>query len=115
MQQRTDSVGCACLLRDGPRQIVLPPDGKPESPQRSRRRADRAVDLDQPVVSHRHLRATAQLRHFAALVFYALTTIGLFRPRSSRPGAERPYKVVGFPVLPALYIHLPSAIAVVLL
>src|SRR5207244_9416164 len=46
---------------------------------------------------------------FAALVFYALTTIGLFRLRSSRPGAERPYKVVGYPVLPALSIILASA------
>jgi len=52
---------------------------------------------------------------FAALIFYALTTIGLFRLRSSRPDAERPYKVVGYPVLPALYIILASAIAVILL
>ena len=52
---------------------------------------------------------------FAALVFYALTTIGLFRLRSSRPDAERPYKVVAYPVLPALYIILASAIAVILL
>jgi len=52
---------------------------------------------------------------FAALVFYALTTIGLFRLRSLRPDAERPYRVVGYPVLPALYIILASAIAVILL
>ena len=52
---------------------------------------------------------------FAALIFYALTTIGLFRLRSTRPDAERPYKVVGYPVLPALYIILASAIAVILL
>lgn len=52
---------------------------------------------------------------FAALVFYALTTIGLFRLRALRPDAERPYKVVGFPVLPALYVFLASAIAVILL
>src|SRR3982750_1949696 len=52
---------------------------------------------------------------FAALIFYALTTIGLFRLRSVRPDAERPYKVVGYPVLPALYIILASAIAVILL
>ncbi|HKN58923.1 MAG TPA: amino acid permease [Gemmatimonadaceae bacterium] len=52
---------------------------------------------------------------FAALIFYALTTIGLFRLRASRPDAERPYKVVGYPVLPALYIILASAIAVILL
>ena len=52
---------------------------------------------------------------FAALVFYALTTIGLFRLRRVRPDAERPYKTVGYPVLPALYIILASAIAVILL
>jgi APA family basic amino acid/polyamine antiporter len=52
---------------------------------------------------------------FAALIFYALTTIGLFRLRASRPDAERPYKVVGYPVLPALYIILATAIAVILL
>ena len=52
---------------------------------------------------------------FAALIFYALTTVGLFRLRQLRPDAERPYKVVGYPVLPALYIILASAIAVILL
>ena len=52
---------------------------------------------------------------FAALIFYALTTIGLFKLRASRPDAERPYKVVGYPVLPGLYIILASAIAVILL
>jgi len=52
---------------------------------------------------------------FAALIFYALTTVGLFRLRALRPDAERPYKVVGYPVLPALYIVLASAIAVILL
>lgn len=52
---------------------------------------------------------------FAALIFYALTTVGLFRLRKLRPDAERPYRVVGYPVLPALYIILASAIAVLLL
>ncbi|HEY3114592.1 MAG TPA: amino acid permease [Gemmatimonadaceae bacterium] len=52
---------------------------------------------------------------FAALIFYALTTIGLFRLRVLRPDAERPYRAVGYPVLPALYIILASAIAVILL
>jgi APA family basic amino acid/polyamine antiporter len=52
---------------------------------------------------------------FAALIFYALTTVGLFLLRKLRPDAERPYKVVAYPVLPALYIILASAIAVILL
>jgi APA family basic amino acid/polyamine antiporter len=52
---------------------------------------------------------------FAALVFYALTTIGLFVLRAKRPDAERPYRAVGYPVLPALYILLSSGIAIILL
>jgi APA family basic amino acid/polyamine antiporter len=52
---------------------------------------------------------------FAALIFYALTTIGLFILRSKLPNAERPYRAVGYPVLPALYIVLALTIAVVLL
>ena len=52
---------------------------------------------------------------FAALIFYALTTVGLFRLRKLRPDAERPYRAIGYPFLPALYIILASAIAVILL
>jgi len=52
---------------------------------------------------------------FAALIFYVATTIGLFILRSKRPDAERPYRALGYPVLPALYIVLASAVAVVLL
>jgi len=52
---------------------------------------------------------------FAALIFYVLTTIGLFILRRTRPDAERPYRAIGYPVLPALYILLASAVAVILL
>lgn len=52
---------------------------------------------------------------FAALIFYALTTVGLFRLRKLRPDAERPYRALGYPFLPALYIILATAIAVILL
>ena len=52
---------------------------------------------------------------FAALVFYALTTIGLFMLRRSRPDAERPYRALGYPVLPALYVALSAGVAVLLL
>jgi APA family basic amino acid/polyamine antiporter len=52
---------------------------------------------------------------FAALIFYVLTTFGLFRLRKIRPDAERPYRVVGYPVLPGLYILLAAAVAVILL
>ncbi len=40
----------------------------------------------------------------AALVFYILTIAGVFRLRHTRPDAERPYKVIGYPFVPALYI-----------
>lgn len=52
---------------------------------------------------------------FAALIFYVLTTVGLFILRRTRPDAERPYRAVGYPVLPALYIALAGAVAVILL
>ena len=52
---------------------------------------------------------------FAALVFYVLTTIGLFVLRAKRPDADRPYRAVGYPGLPALYMVLAAAVAVILL
>ena len=52
---------------------------------------------------------------FAALIFYVLTTIGLFILRVRKPDMERPYRAIGYPVLPALYILLAGALAVILL
>ncbi len=52
---------------------------------------------------------------FAALIFYVLTTVGLFVLRRTRPDIERPYRAIGYPVLPALYIILSAAVAIVLL
>ena len=52
---------------------------------------------------------------FAALLFYALTTVGLFILRNTRPDIPRPYRAIGYPMLPALYIVLASAICVILL
>ena len=52
---------------------------------------------------------------FAALVFYVLTTIGLFILRRTRPDHPRPYRAIGYPVLPALYILLAASVAVILL
>ena len=49
------------------------------------------------------------------LVFYILTIVGLFVLRFKQPDAERPYKVLGYPVLPALYIIMAAWICVVLL
>ncbi|HVW09350.1 MAG TPA: amino acid permease [Bryobacteraceae bacterium] len=52
---------------------------------------------------------------FAVLLFYMLTIGGLFRLRRTRPDMERPYRAVGYPVLPALYIVVAGAIEVLLL
>jgi basic amino acid/polyamine antiporter, APA family len=52
---------------------------------------------------------------FAVLIFYVLTIAGLFVLRRKRPDAERPYRAFGYPVVPALYIVVASAIALVLL
>ncbi len=52
---------------------------------------------------------------FAVLVFYILTILGLFILRRTRPDAPRPYRAVGYPVLPAVYIVMALFIDVVLL
>ena len=52
---------------------------------------------------------------FAVLVFYILTIVGLFVLRRTHPNAERPYKAVGYPVLPIIYIVMALFIDVVLL
>lgn len=52
---------------------------------------------------------------FAVLVFYILTILGIFVLRARRPDAERPYRAIGYPVLPAIYIALALFIDVVLL
>jgi basic amino acid/polyamine antiporter, APA family len=52
---------------------------------------------------------------FAVLVFYILTIVGLFVLRQTRPNAERPYRAVGYPILPIIYIVMALFIDVVLL
>jgi len=52
---------------------------------------------------------------FAVLVFYILTIVGLFVLRRTHPHAERPYRAIGYPVLPAVYIVMALFIDVVLL
>jgi basic amino acid/polyamine antiporter, APA family len=52
---------------------------------------------------------------FAVLVFYILTILGLFVLRRTHADAPRPYRAVGYPVLPAIYIVMALFIDVVLL
>jgi APA family basic amino acid/polyamine antiporter len=46
----------------------------------------------------------------AALIFYVLTVAGVFRLRTTQPDAPRPYRTIGYPVVPALYVLAASAI-----
>lgn len=43
---------------------------------------------------------------FVVVIFYILTIAGIFILRKKRPDAERPYKAIGYPVLPVIYILL---------
>lgn len=52
---------------------------------------------------------------FAVLLFYILTIGGLFRLRRTSPDLERPYRAVGYPVLPALYMLVAAIIEILLL
>jgi APA family basic amino acid/polyamine antiporter len=52
---------------------------------------------------------------FAALLFYVVTVGALFVLRRKRPDWPRPYRAVGYPVLPAIYIGLCATIMVGLL
>ena len=52
---------------------------------------------------------------FAVLIFYILTLTGLFVLRRTRPNMERPYRAIGYPVLPALYLVMAVFIEIQLL
>jgi APA family basic amino acid/polyamine antiporter len=52
---------------------------------------------------------------FAAVLFYTVTAIGIFRLRRKRPDIPRPVKAPGYPVLPALYVVATGLIAIDLL
>jgi APA family basic amino acid/polyamine antiporter len=52
---------------------------------------------------------------FAVLLFYVLTLAGIFVLRRTRPDAPRPYRAVGYPWLPIIYIVMALFIDVVLL
>jgi len=52
---------------------------------------------------------------FAVLFFYILTVIGLFILRKKRPDAERPYKAIGYPFVPVVYLVMIAIISMDLL
>ncbi|MEI6947089.1 amino acid permease [Paraflavisolibacter sp. H34] len=52
---------------------------------------------------------------FVVVIFYMLTILGVFILRKKRPDLERPYKAVGYPVLPLLYIVMGLAFCILLM
>ena len=52
---------------------------------------------------------------FASLVFYIVTILALFTLRRKEPDTPRPYKAIGYPIIPALYIIISSGICINLL
>jgi len=52
---------------------------------------------------------------FIVVIFYVLTIAGIFILRKQRPNAERPYKAIGYPVLPAIYMVMGIAFCVLLI
>lgn len=55
------------------------------------------------------------LTMFAVIIFYILTIGGLFVLRRTQPDTPRPYRAIGYPVLPAMYIVIAIFIEIVLL
>lgn len=49
------------------------------------------------------------------LIFYILTIYGIIRLRKKMPDVVRPYKAIGYPFLPLVYIIIASAVCVSLL
>ncbi len=52
---------------------------------------------------------------FVVVIFYVLTIFGIYILRVKRPGADRPYKAFGYPVLPAIYMLMGLAFCVLLI
>lgn len=52
---------------------------------------------------------------FVVVVFYMLTIVGIFILRKKMPDAERPYKAVGYPVLPIVYILMGLTFCILLI
>jgi len=52
---------------------------------------------------------------FAVLFYYVLTVSGLFILRKKMPNVDRPYRAIGYPVLPFLYVVMCAVIMVALL
>jgi APA family basic amino acid/polyamine antiporter len=68
-------------------------------------------------VTRRHGNVYSNLLDYvisAALLFYILTIAAVFRLRRTRPNAARPYRVWGYPWVPAVYLVGASTVLVIL-
>jgi APA family basic amino acid/polyamine antiporter len=52
---------------------------------------------------------------FIAVLFYVLTILGVYILRYKRPELPRPYKAIGYPILPFVYILMGSAFCILLI
>lgn len=52
---------------------------------------------------------------FIVVIFYVLTIAGIFLLRKKRPELPRPYKAVGYPILPAIYMLMGISFCVLLI
>lgn len=52
---------------------------------------------------------------FSVILFYAVTIVGIFVLRRTRPDAHRPYRAWGYPIIPGLYVLLATAFCIILL
>jgi APA family basic amino acid/polyamine antiporter len=52
---------------------------------------------------------------FIVVIFYVLTIAGIFILRKTRPDLPRPYKAIGYPILPAIYMLMGISFCVLLI
>ena len=105
------------LLRDGQGQAVLPPRRRARSQDHTPPSSRSSCSASGPCVLTLSGSYNDLLDYviFAVLLFYILTIAGLFVLRRTRPDMDRPYKAIGYPVLPAVYIAAAGLIEVLLL
>ncbi|PVH26324.1 APC family permease [Sphingobacterium corticibacter] len=52
---------------------------------------------------------------FVAVLFYVITIVGIYVLRVRRPNLPRPYRTIGYPILPSLYILMGLAFCILLI
>jgi amino acid transporter len=62
--------------------------------------------------SKSHFDRLTDFAMFGAVIFETLAVVSIFIFRRRRPDAERPYRCLGYPVVPALYVILPACVLV---